>query len=82
MAEKHIGVVSNFFDQVKAAAIKLSGALKIGDTIRFKGGETDFEQIIESMQINRAPIKSAKKGDEIGIKVKEKVHKGYKVFKV
>lgn len=81
MADKQIGTVSNYFDHVKVAAIKLAGPLKIGDTVEFKGGETDFEQKVASMQIQREPVKTAKKGDEIGIKVKEKVRKGYKVYK-
>ncbi len=81
MAEKEIGVVSNYFDHVQAAAIKLKGALKVGDTIHIKGGDTDFEQEVDSMQINREVVKKAKKGDEIGIRVNEKVRKGYKVYK-
>ena len=84
MAEKkpkQIGEVSNYFDHVGVAAIKLTAALKVGDTIEIKGGETDVEQKIESMQIQHKAVEKAKKGDEIGIKVKEKVRKGYKVFK-
>jgi len=79
--EKQIGTVSNYFDHVKVAAIKLTGPLKEGDVVRFVGGDVDFEQPVESMQIQHEPVKSAKEGDEIGIKVKEKVRKGYKVFK-
>ena len=79
--EKEIGEISNFFEHVSAAAIKLKAPLKVGDTIHIKGGETDFEQTIESMQINREPIEKAKKGDEVGIKVEQKVRKGYKVYK-
>ena|SRR3989344_8848733 len=79
--EKQIGVVSNYFEHVSAAAIKLQVPLKVGDTIRIKGGETDVEQKIISMQIDHKSVTSAKKGDEIGILVKKKVHKGYKVFK-
>ena len=78
---KQIGTVSNYFDHVQVAAIKLSAPLKIGDKIKFTGGETEFEQEVDSMQINREPVKKAKKGDEIGIKVKERVRKDYKVFK-
>ncbi|MDD5192247.1 MAG: translation elongation factor-like protein [Candidatus Nanoarchaeia archaeon] len=81
MAEKQIGEVTNFFEHVNAAAIKLTAPLKVGDTIEFKGGEIDFEQKVDSMQIQRKPVKTAKKGDEIGILVKDKVRKGYKVFK-
>ena len=82
MAEKQIGTVSNYFEHVKVAAIKLGTGLKVGDKVRFAGGEVDFEQPIKSMQIQRAKVEKAKKGDEIGIKVKSKVRKGYKVFKV
>jgi translation elongation factor EF-1alpha len=80
--EKQIGVVSNYFDHVKVAAIKLTSGLKIGDVIKFVGGEIDFDQPIESMQIHHDQVENAKQGDEIGIKVKEKVRKGYKFFKV
>ena len=80
--EKPIGIVSNYFDHIGVAAIKLDKALKVGDKIKITGGEdTDFEQKIESMQIQHDKVEKAKKGDEIGMKVKEKVRKGYKVFK-
>ena len=78
---KPIGKVSNFFEHVSVAAIKLGAPLKVGDTIRFEGGETDFEQKIASMQIHNKAVTSAKKGDEIGVKIKGKVRKGYRVFK-
>jgi putative protease len=80
--EQEIGEVTNYFDHVKVAAIRLSGVLKVGDKIKVRGGEADFEQPVESMQINRVPVQQAKKGDEVGILVKERVRKDYKVFKV
>jgi putative protease len=76
-----IGVVSNYFDHVGVAAVKLKNGLKKGDTIRIVGGETDFEQTVDSMQIQHKAVLEAKKGDEIGIKLDEKVRKGYKIFK-
>ena len=76
-----IGVVSNYFDKVGVASIKLSKPLKIGDKVKFKGGEVEFEQTIESMQIHNEKVEKAKAGDEIGIKVSQKVRKGYKVLK-
>ena len=79
--DKQIGTVSNYFDHVKVAAIKLTTSLKVGDTVKITGGEVDFEQPVKSMQIQREKVEKAKKGDEIGIKVKKKVRKGYKVFK-
>lgn len=82
MAEKEIGEVSDFFAQVNAAAIKLKAPLKVGDTIKVKGGENEFEQVVESMQIDRKPIQAGKKGDEVGILLIDKARKGYKVFKI
>ena len=81
MAEKQIGEVTNYFKNVKAAAIKLTAALKVGDKIKFKGGEKEIEITVDSMQIDRKDVKSAKEGDEIGVLVPDVVHKGYKVFK-
>ncbi len=79
---KQIGVVSNYFKHVKAAAIKLSAPLKVGDKIKIVGGDKEIEIDVKSMEINRKKIEAAKKGDEIGLLVPEDVHKGNKVFKV
>ena len=43
--------------------------------------ERDFEQKVTSMQIEHEQVKSAKKGDDVGMKINEKVHEGYKVYK-
>jgi len=82
MAEKEIGRVLTYFSQVGVAAIKLSDNLKVGDRIHIKGHTTDFEQLVESMQINKKEIKEGKKGDEIGIKVKDKTRPNDMVFLV
>ena len=76
-----IGVVSNYFDHVGVAAVKLKTGLKKGDKIRVVGGNVDFEQTVESMQIQHKVVLEAKKGDDVGIKLKEKVRKDYKIFK-
>ena len=80
MTEKEIGHVTDYFKNVEVAAIKLKGSLNVGDNVHFKGATTDFEQEVDSMQINRKPVEKAKKGDEIGIKVEDRVRKNDKVF--
>ncbi len=81
--EKPIGEVVHYFDKISVAVLQLSAGLKVGDEIRIVGGEaTDFNQAVDSMQVEHSSVKKAKKGDEIGLKVKEKVREGYKVFKV
>ena len=80
--EKKIGIVSNYFEHVNVAAVKLGGGLKVGDKIKIVGGDVEHEQKIDSMQIEHKKVSSAKKGDEIGIKIGVKAHKGYRVFKI
>ena len=82
MTEKEIGKVSSYFSHVEVAAIKLSGKLKVGDKIHVKGNTTDFEKVIDSIQIERESVEKAKKGDHIGIKVPEKVRPNDTVFLV
>ena len=82
MKSKQIGIVVNFFEHVGVAAIKLAGKLKLGDTIRIVGGNIDFTEVIDSIQIEGKNVKSGKKGDGVGVKISEKVRKGYKVYLV
>lgn len=81
--EQEIGVIEHYFSKIGVAAIKITdGSLKIGDRIHIKGATTDFEQTVESMEINRQKIEIAKPGDEIGIKVIDRVREGDKVYKI
>ena len=79
---KPIGVITHYYDHIKVGVIKLLAPLKVGDEIRVMGGEaTDFNQPVKSMQMDHKEIKKAPKGKSIGLKVKEKVREGYKVYK-
>jgi len=80
---KLVGRVTHYFDHIKVGVIKLSAPLKVGDEIRIMGGEaTDFNQSVTSMQVDHEEMKKAPKGKNIGLKVKERVREGYKVYKV
>src|SRR3989344_1460151 len=83
IAGKLVGKVTHYFSDIGVGGIKLSAPLNKGDQIRIIGGEsTDFNQSVASMQIDHKEAKKAKKGDAIGLKVKEKVRDGYKVYRV
>ncbi len=80
---KVIGRVTHYFSDISVGIIKLSASLNQGDEIRIMGGEnTDFNQVVKSMQMDHKEIKKAKKGMSIGLKVKEISREGYKVYKV
>tara|TARA_Y100000310_G_C20367582_1_gene661945 strand:- start:21 stop:269 length:249 start_codon:yes stop_codon:yes gene_type:complete len=82
MAEKEIGEVFSYYSKIGVAAIKLMGVLKRGDKIRIKGHTTDFEQKVNGMQIEHKSVEKAKKGDDLGIKVDDRVRPGDKLYKV
>ena len=79
--EKKVGKVTHVFGQIKVAIIKVSGEIKQGDALHIKGGTSDFDQKVVSMQIDHKKISKAKKGDIIGLKVSKKVREGAEVFK-
>ena len=82
MAEKEIGKVTHFFDKISVMVVKLTNKISIGDRIKVKRGDEEFEETIESMQVEHENIEKAKKGDEIAIKVSSPTKEGAVVFKV
>ena len=81
-SETEIGSIFSYFSKIGVAAINLKGSLKKGDTIHIKGHTTDLKQKVESIQIDNESVDEAKKGDEVGIKVKDRVRPNDKVYKV
>lgn len=79
---KKIGEITHFYGKIKVGIIKLSSALKDGDNIRIIGGETDFDQSVQSMEIEGKKVNKAQKGDVIGLEFSQKVREGYEVYKV
>jgi putative protease len=80
MKEKKIGVITHYFGHISVGIIKLDAPLKVGDTIHIRGAHDDITQSVDSMQIEHESVESAKKGDEVGIKVVEKVHPHDEVY--
>lgn len=80
MAEKKIGEITHYFDHIKVGIIKASSPISVGDKVHIKGHTTDFEQEIAEIQLDHESIKTAKKGQEVGVRVKELVREGDEVF--
>lgn len=79
---KLIGEVTHYYGKIGVAVIKLSDTLRVDDKIRVAGGETDFEQVIESMEVDHKKVEVSKAGDSVGLKIEQKTRKGYKVYKL
>ena len=80
--EEEIGRIMHFFDKISVAALEITnGTLKVGDTIHIKGAHDDVKTTVESMQIAHESVPEVKAGQQVGIKVPEKVHANDKVYK-
>ncbi len=81
--EEEVGKITHYFSKINVGVLELTkGEIHIGDTIHIKGHTTDFYQKVQSMQVEHAPVDSAQKGDEVGLKVESSVREGDLVFKV
>ncbi len=76
-----IGRVTHFFSKIGVAVIELTAPLATGDSIVFKGPNTDFEQVVESMQIEHQNVQRAEAGQSIGLKVAQHVRETDSVYK-
>ena len=81
--EEEFGKITHFFSKLNVGIIEVThGELKVGDKIHIKGHTTDIFLTIDSMQKEHAAVAGAKKGESVGIKVKEPVREHDLVFKV
>jgi putative protease len=76
-----IGRVTHFFSKISVAVIELKAPLAVGDTVHIKGPTTDFEQVVESMQIEHKNVQRAEAGQSIGLKVAQRVREKDMVYK-
>ena len=84
MTEKQkIGEVFTYFAKIGVAGIKLTdSSLAVGNRILIKGHTTNFEQKVTSMQVGKNNIDDAVVGQEIGIRVDERVRPHDIVYKL
>lgn len=81
--EEEIGHITHYFPKVGVALIEITaGSLKIGETIRVKGHTSDFTQTVESLRQENLPVPEVKQGVSAGMKVKEHVREGDRVYKI
>ena len=79
---EEIGRVSSFFAHPSVAVIDLTAPLKLGETVYIKGHTTDFQQAVESMQVDRAPVQQVQAGASVGLKVTGRCRKHDVVYKL
>ena len=72
MADTRIGTVTHYYNRLHVAGVTITdGELHKGDTIHVKGQTSDFEQKVESMEIDHEAVDVAMPGNQIGLTVIE-----------
>ena len=71
-----VGTVTHYYAKLGVGIVKLKSPLKVGDMIKFSGHTTNFEQQVNEIQLNHKDLAAGKKGQEVGIKVTEKLRDG------
>ncbi len=77
-----VGKVIHYFTNIGVAVISVQAPIVAGDELSFEGETTNFTQKVSSMQVNNKPVEKVKKGDDIGMKVKDRVRSGDMVYKI
>lgn len=81
--KKDIGKVVNYYSKVKVAELKIWDDLAVGDKILIQGQTTgSIEHVVESMEIDRKPIKKAPKGCNVAVACENKVRENDFVYKL
>jgi hypothetical protein len=76
-----VGQITHYFPKIGVGVIELSQPLSVGDKILIKGPTTDFEQTVDSMQIDRENILRAEAKQAIGLKLAQPVKEKDMVYK-
>jgi translation elongation factor EF-1alpha len=83
MADEPIGKVTHYYDRLGVAVATLStGELRLGDRVRLESRSGEFEQTVESMEINKQKVENVKPGDDFAFKVEQPVREGDKIYKL
>ncbi len=76
------GKVTHYYNSIGVAAIEITDSIEVGNLIHIKGHTTDFEQKVESMQIEHQLVTKAVKGQVIGLKVKDHVREHDLIYRI
>ena len=76
-----IGHITHFFSKISVAIVELTAPLAVGDHVLVKGPATDFEQVVDSMQIEHQNVQRAETGQSIGLKTVQHVKEKDVVYK-
>ena len=78
---KKMGIITHYYSKIQVAVMKVSASVSVGDLVTYETADGEsYEQIIESMEIEREPVFSARKGQEVGLKLRREPRVGCQIL--
>ena len=63
-------------------ALREFNSVKVGDKLAFRGHTTDFDDVVERIEVNNQAVDAAADGDKVGVKTSETARPNDKVYKI
>jgi translation elongation factor EF-1alpha len=79
--EVKIGTVTHYYNKISVAVLDLMAPIQVGDRITILGRTTEFDQRVESLEIDHQKVDRAEPGQDVALKVWDYVRKGDQVYK-
>ena len=82
VSETCIGTVTHYFDKIGVAVLALTDPIHIGDKIRIRGNDTEFDQEVTSLQVDHEAVDTGQVGTEVAMQVTQSVRRGCQIYKL
>lgn len=79
--KKEVGKITHYYPKISVVIVELKTPLAVGEKISIVGKTTRLEQVVESMQMEHKEVRSASRGQSIGLRVVDRVREGDVVYK-
>ena len=80
--ETCIGTVTHYFGKSGVAVLSLTDPIHIGDKIRIRGNETEFDQEVTSFEVDHEAVDTGQVGTEVAMQVSQSVRCGCQIYKL
>lgn len=80
--ETHVGKVVHWYDRKGVAVLELDGHVTQGDHVVVRKGDSEFEDRVESIQIDHKDVSEADPGDSAAVKLSHKAREGSDIYLV
>jgi len=81
LQETEVGVVTHYWSNIGVAGVHLEAPVDVGDHIHVAGHTDDFEQTVDSIEIDHRKVMHADAGTEVGIRVAAHAHPHDRIYR-